>query len=80
VSAATDIYLFNQPSASKKGYLEDLTSNKNPTTSVSADGRTVSASIDGAIRIDTNQLHATNPDTAYNVSVGKLGCEAVDNR
>lgn len=80
INASQDIYLMNQPSANKKGYFDDLSSNKNPITKVSADGRTVSASIDGAIRIDTNQLSSTSPDSAYNVSVGKLSCEAVDNR
>lgn len=77
---SNDIYLMNDPAAGKKGYIDSLTANRDPVTSVSADGRTVRASIDGALRIDTNQLHATIPDTALNVSIGKLSCEAIDNR
>ena len=82
---AADIYLFEKRDpatglVSQKGYISDIVPLENPPTSISADGRTTSASIDGAIRIDTGQLAASIPEASFNVSLGKVSCEAVDNR
>ncbi|HEY7873833.1 MAG TPA: prepilin-type N-terminal cleavage/methylation domain-containing protein [Actinomycetota bacterium] len=79
-----DIYLFEKRDASgvitQKGYFSDMTALKNPPTSVSEDGRTVTASIDGALRIDTASLNAAIPETQTSFSFIKTSCEAVDNR
>ena len=83
---ANDIYLFEKRDVNgvvtQKGYISDVGLMKNPPTSESADGRTTSASIDGAIRIDTGQLNLAleYPATVTNISLGKVSCEAVDNR
>jgi hypothetical protein len=77
---ANDIFLFSDAAAGKKGYFDNVTEDKTITTNVSTDGRNVSASINGAMRFDTNQLVLNNPDTAINISVGKLSCSATDNR
>jgi prepilin-type N-terminal cleavage/methylation domain-containing protein len=78
---ANEIYLFDDPAAGKKGYFTGASEYKPPGTGdVSTDGRTTSHTMDAALRFDTNQLSATAPDTAYNISIGKMSCEAVDNR
>jgi hypothetical protein len=81
---ANDIYLFEKRDASgnitQKGYIQDISLLRNPTTSVSSDGRTTSASIDGAVRIDTAALSSTVPETQTSISLMKTSCEAVDNR
>ena len=75
-----DIWLFDDPAQSRKGYLASWSTNKSLLASKSTNGRTTSASIDGAIRIDTAPLNPAVPETTVNVSIGKLRCEAVDNR
>ena len=83
-TAATDIYMFEERDVNgvitKKGYLTDAVANKNPYTSISADGRLTEASVDGAVRIDTAALSATVPETATSISIGKTSCVATDNR
>jgi hypothetical protein len=87
-SSSSDIYMFEERNSAgtitKRGYFRSITSLKNPYTYVSTDGRTTQAAIDGAIRIDTASLNQTSatpvPDTATNISLGKLSCESVDNR
>ncbi|MDQ3957576.1 MAG: hypothetical protein M3273_04555, partial [Actinomycetota bacterium] len=83
-TATSDIYMFTERDAdgnlTKKGYLNNAFEDKEPTAAVSGDGRTTSASINAAIRFDTNQQHASWPDSSYRVSIGKMSCEAVDNR
>lgn len=76
----SDLWLFDDPAQGRKGYLESWSLNTAPTASKSADGRTTSATLDAAIRVDTAQMNPTIPESTYNVSVGKLSCEAVDNR
>jgi hypothetical protein len=82
--AANDIYLFEKRNAdgslAQKGYIADMIALRNPPTSVSADGRTTSASIDGALRIDSTALNPTIPETQTSISVFKASCEATDNR
>lgn len=88
-SSTSDIYLFETRDANgtltKRGYLTDFTTLKNPPTTVSADGRRTTASVDGAIRIETASLRQyvspiDLPDTAMTLSFGNLSCSAVDNR
>ena len=83
-SSATDIYMFDTPA--HRGYFTNIVENKTLPTSVSADGRITSASIDTALRLDTNKLTnslaapALNDETAVSLSIGNLSCEAEDNR
>jgi hypothetical protein len=82
---ANDIYLFEKRdpttgAITQKGYLSEMALLRDPPTSVSADGRTTSASIDGAMRIDTAALSAAVPETATSISLIKTSCEAIDNR
>jgi prepilin-type N-terminal cleavage/methylation domain-containing protein len=83
-TSTSDIYLFTERDASgtitKKGYLNSAVENKSPSISVSSDGRTTSVSFDAFLRFDTHQLHASYPDSSYSISIGKMSCEAVDNR
>jgi type II secretory pathway pseudopilin PulG len=86
-SNAADVYLFEVRSGTtvtKRGYLSDWAVDKNVETSTSADGRTTSASINGAIRIETAGLRQTMspelPQTAISLALAKMSCNAVDNR
>ncbi|HEX2057474.1 MAG TPA: type II secretion system protein [Actinomycetota bacterium] len=87
-AGTSDVYMFDVrtgPSTSwRRGYIENWSSNKNVETSESSDGRTTSAAINGALRIETASLRQTLtpdiPQTGFNVSFGKLACNAVDNR
>jgi hypothetical protein len=73
-----DIYLF-QTAATPRGYLIDWTATT-PTASVSADGRLVNVNMDGALRFDTVPLNPLIPTSTLSVALGKLSCEALDNR
>jgi hypothetical protein len=82
---ANDIYLFEKRdpttgAITQKGYISDIVPMRDPPTSVSADGRTATASIDGALRMDTASLSAAVPETSTSISLLKSSCEAVDNR
>lgn len=87
-TATSDTYMFDvrtgTASTSFRGYISDWSSNKNVETSVSSDGRTTSAAINGALRVETAGLRQTMtpelPETGFSLSFGKLGCNAVDNR
>jgi hypothetical protein len=87
-TAAASLYLFNDPATGHLGYLESWSSDVNEITNISPDGRTVSASISGAIHINTvpvantssSPSTLTNTESAINLSIGKLSCNATDNR
>lgn len=87
-TATSDTYLFDvrtgSTSTSTRGYISDWSSNKNVETKVSADGRTASAAINGALRIETAGFRQTLspelPQSAYSLSFGKLRCSAEDYR
>lgn len=72
-----DVYLFK--TGTVNGYLQSI-STVTPTTAKATTGRTTSASIDGALRIDTAPLNPAVPESAMSVALGKLGCQSVDNR
>jgi prepilin-type N-terminal cleavage/methylation domain-containing protein len=84
-TGSADIHLFEERDPStgavvKQGYLTDWRSAVGSAGTVAADGRSTLATLEGAIRIDTV---ATNPlvsESALSVSVGKMSCEAEDNR
>ncbi|HEX2196250.1 MAG TPA: type II secretion system protein [Actinomycetota bacterium] len=87
-TSTSDMYMFDvrtgTASTSTRGYISDWSSNKNVETSESSDGRVTSASINGAVRLQTAGLRQTLtpelPQTAIALSIGKLSCNAVDNR
>ena len=87
-TSTSDIYMFETRDASgnltRRGYFADWDTLKSPPTSVSADGRATSASIEGALRVETASLRQTMapdvPDTSMTFSFGNLSCSAVDNR
>lgn len=85
----SDVYMFDvrtgASSGWRRGYISDWASNKSIETSKSSDGRVTSASINGALRMETASLRQNVspgdiPQTGFNVSFGKLSCNAVDNR
>jgi hypothetical protein len=73
-----DVFLFQATGIN--GYLSDWSILGAPQTSVSPDARVASASIDGAIGIITAPTNPALPTSAISVSMGKLGCQAADNR
>ena len=86
---SSDIWLFEKrdpvtDAITQRGYIRDIVPLKNPPTTESADGRVTTASIDGALRVDTAQLNwnATTPipETQTGMAFLKTSCEAVDNR
>ncbi|MEA2432976.1 MAG: hypothetical protein QOG54_433 [Actinomycetota bacterium] len=78
--SANDLYLFEDTAAGKIGYLSKAASLINPPTEVSDGNRYTSATIDGAIRIDTVPTDPAIPQSRLNISIGKLACEAIDRR
>lgn len=74
---ADDVYLFQ--TATRQGYLTDWGATA-PTTLVSGDGRTANVNLDGALRIDTSASNQAIAESVMSISLGKLSCEAVDNR
>jgi prepilin-type N-terminal cleavage/methylation domain-containing protein len=75
--AADDVYLFQ--TSTRQGYLTDWGATA-PTVSKSADGRVTNVNLDGAIRLDTSPTNQAIADSVMSVSIGKMSCEAVDNR
>lgn len=73
-----DIYLFQAPG--KKGYLQSWSSAVGETAEVSADGRITNADLSDAIRLVSAPTHSSHGDSAFLVKIGKLGCEAQDQR
>lgn len=82
VDEEKDIYLF--PTATNPGYLQSWSSNNNVAAEadISDDGRSATAVLEGALRIDTAPLPASAgfDEFAMNVTIGSLSCEAVDFR
>ena len=75
--AEDDVYLFQ--TATQQGYYTDWSAVA-PTATKSADGRVANVNLDGAIRIDTSPTNQAIPESVMSVSIGKMSCEAVDNR
>ncbi len=82
--ANKDVYLFRQVDATgavvRNGYLVDWKSKAVTGGGKSGDGSLVTAGIDTAIRIDTAPTNPALPESGLNVSIGKLSCEALDQR
>lgn len=75
---ALDVYLF-QDTLHPNGYLKSMTV-KAPSRAIELDGRSTSAFVDGAVSIRTTPLDPTLAESAVDVSLGKLSCEALDRR
>jgi prepilin-type N-terminal cleavage/methylation domain-containing protein len=74
----TDIYLFE--TATTTGYFQKISSTTTIPSTVSADGSSASVTLPGAIQINTVATNSAIPNSALNVSIGQMSCEAVDNR
>ena len=73
-----DLYLFQ--SGGTSGYFTQISTLTSLPSTVTADGSSASASLPGAIQIDTVATNAGIPSSAVSVAVGQMSCEAVDNR
>lgn len=74
---ANDVYLFQD--ASRSGYITDFTIAP-LTSAVERAGDLARASIDGAMNITTVPTNPLLPESALNISIGSLSCEALDQR
>ena len=75
---AEDVYLFEAPGIN--GYMNDWSILTAPQLSETPDGRVTSASIESAINLTTAPTNPALTQSTINVSVGRLGCQAVDSR
>jgi type II secretory pathway pseudopilin PulG len=73
-----DVYLFVAPG--KKGYLQDWSMNPQITAEEDASGRSTSATLEGAMQIITNATNPAIADSALNITLGKVWCQAADKR
>jgi prepilin-type N-terminal cleavage/methylation domain-containing protein len=73
-----DIYLFQDEG--RKGYLRTWSSSVGETTQVSADGRVVRAELPEALRIVSARTDPRYQGSSLTVQIGKLSCEAQDQR
>jgi len=72
-----DVYLF-QDATHPDGYLEDWSSTWEMSSSKEAEASSVSMPY--AIKILTAQTNPSNEETKFAVEIGKISCQAVDNR
>ena len=81
---SADIYLFEDDATNKEGYLSGWSSLYNVTTTGfqkdAASGRTASADIGGALRIDTAPTDTGEDTSALQLALGSLNCASVDRR
>jgi hypothetical protein len=78
-----EVYLFEDPAQNRKGYLEAWSSLHNVTTTgfrKAGDGKTTSADIGGALRIDVAPTEPGEAHTSMQLALGSLSCSAVDRR
>jgi hypothetical protein len=73
-----DVYLFRTDN--NLGYLSSWRSLIGAPASVTEGGRVARASIVDALRIITGPTASNREGSALDISVGNLGCEAVDRR
>jgi prepilin-type N-terminal cleavage/methylation domain-containing protein len=77
-----DVYLFDDPSGGRLGYLSDWGSLLNASATGATEdalGVTTTAAIDGALSINSAPT-GTTAESGLKVDLGKLNCEAVDDR
>jgi prepilin-type N-terminal cleavage/methylation domain-containing protein len=77
-TSADDLYLFRDDATGKKGYLLEMTSS--PLIPATNTGGATTVTMDNAVEIITAPTKAGVPDSALNLTIGALSCEAVDNR
>lgn len=75
---ADDVYLFSDPAAGKRGYLESWASTFAVDSSKSDD--VASVDMPYAINIVTSRTNSLNEESKFTVSIGKLSCRAEDYR
>ncbi|MFP5298673.1 MAG: prepilin-type N-terminal cleavage/methylation domain-containing protein [Actinomycetota bacterium] len=76
---ADDIYLFEDAANGRVGYLRSFVT-AGSTVSTSDGGRVATASLPGAIVVETAPVDPAAPDSTLSISMGNLSCEAVDRR
>jgi hypothetical protein len=77
-----DVYLFEQDSPLRLGYLQSWSSLVGPAPAPSAAGSVTQSALDGAIRLITTAVNpgpGTN-DSSLSIQVGKLSCVSEDRR
>jgi hypothetical protein len=77
-TTADDLHLFRDDDTGKKGYLLEMTSS--PLIPSTNSGGATTVTMDNAVEIITAPTKAGVADSALNLSIGALSCEAVDNR
>lgn len=75
-----DVYLFEDSSAGRNGYLRELSAVTKIDGLEDSTGRQTSAQLNDAITIKTVPTSDGIPESALSISIGKLSCEAVDSR
>jgi Tfp pilus assembly protein PilV len=73
-----DIYLFDQPSAGKVGYLDTWSSTTTMTSAKTSQSSSVSMPY--AINIATAKTNQNNEESKLVINIGKLSCQAADRR
>ena len=79
---AQDVYLFEQDSPPRLGYLQSWSSLIGAAPAPSPTGSITQAAIDGAIRLNTTAVNpeVTTGDSSLSIQVGKLSCVSEDRR
>jgi hypothetical protein len=77
-SANDDMYLFETETT--RGYFTKISTVTSIPSTVVADGSSASATLPGAIHVDTVPTNAAVPNSAVSFAAGQMSCEAVDNR
>ena len=78
VAASGDVYLFDQPSAGKVGYLDSWSSTTTMTSAKTSQDSTVS--LPYAINIATAKTNQSNEESKLVINIGKLSCQTADRR
>jgi prepilin-type N-terminal cleavage/methylation domain-containing protein len=74
----SDVYLFDDPSLGRRGYLDSWSTQ--PSISSSTTDKRSTVQIDFAIQIVTAKTNLTNDKTRLALTLGKLSCSAEDKR
>lgn len=74
-----DIYLFEDIATSKKGYLRSIVTGTRSTATQDG-GKVATASLPGAVVIETTPTNPAVEDSTFTISLGSLSCDAADRR
>jgi prepilin-type N-terminal cleavage/methylation domain-containing protein len=78
ISSGGDIYLFDQPSAGKVGYLDTWSTNTTMTSEKTS--QNASVSMPYAVNIVTAKTNQSNEESKLVINIGKLSCQTADRR